>query len=332
MSSSPPPQVKPPTLRASKQKKELRPQVRFGIGEWYGRSFVSLSPEERRSYAKMQSQEEKPAQLCPFQSTAERTVDCWKPGGICSLRSYQKSTSTGLVQVNPQGSTLRTTCPSRFEEGKKIYSWIGEFILSDPGAVPIGEVPFLQRVPRIDNASPQLKREVGRIDNVLVVLNGGLLEWCPVEKQAVYFSGRKMALDFRYIAEFSGEGLPFPQVNRRPDYRSSGPKRLLPQLQVKVPALRTWGKKMAVVVDEDFFNELGNISVANDLSNAEVIWFVVRYVENPDGTIQLDRSREPFMTTLEESIRGLVAAVPIPRPKFEETIRAKFRRVTAEAS
>lgn len=331
MSSSPPLQPKRPKPRTALKKREPRPQVRFGIGEWYGRSFVSLTPEERRFYASIQLQNEKPpAQPCPFLSTTERRANCWKQGGICSLRSYERS--QGIVQVNPAGSTLRATCPSRFEEGKKVYQWIGEFILSNAGAVAIGEVPFLQRVPRIGQADPQLKREVGRIDNVLVTLSDERLEWCPVEKQAVYFSGEKMALDFQHLANFNEEGLPFPQVNRRPDYRSSGPKRLLPQLQVKVPALRTWGKKMAVVVDEDFFKQLGPISPANDLSNAEVVWFIVRYAEKPNGLIQLEPSGEPFMTTLEESIRGLVAAVPIPRPKFEDAIRARFQKATGGAS
>jgi len=206
-----------------------------------------------------------------------------------------------------------------------VYRWIGESLLGDPEAIPVGEIPFLQRVPKIRGDSPLTAREVGRIDNVLVVEKGAALEWCPVEKQAVYFSGRKMAHDFKYIAETKDEGLPFPQFSRRPDYRSSGPKRLLPQLQVKVPTLRTWGKKMAVVVDEDFFKELGAINEANHLSNAEVVWFVVRYAERPDGKVHLEPARM-FITTLEESVRGLVAAIPVPRPQFEETLRAKLKQ------
>lgn len=31
-----------------------RPQQRFGIGEWYGKSFVTLTPEERRYFAESQ--------------------------------------------------------------------------------------------------------------------------------------------------------------------------------------------------------------------------------------------------------------------------------------
>jgi hypothetical protein len=39
--------------------------------------------------------------------------------------------------------------------------------------------------------------------------------------------------------------LPCPAKHRRPDWRNSNPKGLLPQLQTKVPTIRTWCKKMA---------------------------------------------------------------------------------------
>jgi hypothetical protein len=300
-------------------------QYRFGIGEWYGKSFVQLSPEDRRGYAALQLQDSKATILCPFLSKPGKPSNCWKPGGICSLRSYEHAPTTDLVQINSSGSTFRTTCPSRFEQSQTIYKWIGESLLNSSNAVPVGEIPFLQRVPKIGDDTVQVAREVGRIDNVLVLEKDNSLEWCPVEKQAVYFSGLKMAHEFKYIVDFQREGLPFPQFNRRPDYRSSGPKRLLPQLQVKVPTLRTWGKKMAVVVDEDFFKELGNVNQTNHLSNAEVVWFVVRFREEKSGAVELEPSRI-FMTTLDDSIKALVAAIPVPRPQFEAMLKAKIKK------
>ena len=54
--------------------------------------------------------------------------------------------------------------------------------------------------------------------------------------QAVYFSGKSMENDFVQMRTWTGPGLLFPQVQRRPDFRSSGPKRLMPQLQIKVRA------------------------------------------------------------------------------------------------
>lgn len=312
-------------LTKKRGEKKTRVQYRFGIGEWYGKPFVQLSQTERQFFASIQLQENKPPVPCPFLSKPGKETSCWKPGGICSLRLYERPTPGGLVQIKSGDSSYRTTCPSRFEQNQTAYRWIGESLLGNADALPTGEIPFLQRVPNLGDETPQAIREVGRIDNVLVVENSGSLDWCPVEKQAVYFSGKKMAHEFKYMADLRDEILPFPQFNRRPDYRSSGPKRLLPQLQVKVPTLRTWGKKMAVVVDEDFFKQLGNINPANHLSNAEVIWFVVRYAELPNGSVQLEPSRM-VMTTLEESVKGLVAAVPVPRPQFEEVLRTKLKK------
>lgn len=251
---------------------------RMGISEWYGKSFVRLSKEERRFLAAIQlmPKKERPTQVCPFLSKNGKVINCWKPGGICSLRSYEKS-QMGVVGLDSRQSTVRVTCPSRFEQEDTIYRWIGEVLLGDGSAIGIGETPFLERVPLMDIASLASARKVGRIDNVLVIPESEPLQWCPVEKQAVYFSGEKMELEFRYIKDFPEDSIPFPVKNRRPDYRSSGPKRLLPQLEIKVPTLSTWGKKMAVVVDEDFFNRLGHMKEANDLSNAEVVWFIVGF-------------------------------------------------------
>ena len=49
----------------------------------------------------------------------------------------------------------------------------------------------------------------------------------------------------------------------------------MPQLQVKVPTLRRWGKKLAVAVDRAFFDALGGFSdPVQDLDEGEVLWLV----------------------------------------------------------
>src|SRR5712692_9888403 len=114
----------------------------------------------------------------------------------------------------------------------------------------IREIPFLQKlreeVPQEGDEKPGEGDFIGRIDNILVHpdMTAGL-NWCALEMQAVYFSGKSMQWEFRDIEEHPEE-LRFPVKNRHPDFRSSGPKRLLPQLQTKVPELTTWGKKMAI--------------------------------------------------------------------------------------
>jgi len=302
-----------------------RRQSRFGIGEWYGKPFTALSSKERRRFAEIQfmAEGERPLQECPFLSGSGVTAPCWKVGGVCSLRKYDWSPDTGEVSVALEEGGLRTTCPSRFEEDGKIYRWIGEVILNDPDALPAGQVNFLQRVPLIGMKEDQFagRREVGRIDNVLIVPDSMPLQWCAVEIQAVYFSGDRMDRDFEGILQ-AGDALPFPAGKRRPDYRSSGPKRLMPQLQIKVPTLRRWGKRMAVVVDEDFFKAMGRMMSVDEISNCDVAWFAVTY----DDAFRLSKG-DVCLTTLEESVQSLVAGRPVSLSEFEQRILAKLSRL-----
>lgn len=306
-----------------KVKKEAKYQYRFGIGEWYGHSFMHLTADQRRQYASAQllPKEERPKETCPFLSRPGKSVACHKEGGICSLRSYQLSAATSEVTVDPRRSTIVTICPSRFEQDATIYPWINKTILPGYSAVPIGETPFLERTPKVgeDKAT---KRKAGRIDNILVAPESNPLQWIPVEKQAVYFSGRKMMLDFQNIATMEGEALPFPVIRRRPDYRSSSAKRLLPQLQTKVGILLGWAKKTAVLVDEDFFLQFGPMKEEEHISNAHLVWFVVEYVLQ--GSNFVLKPKFSRMVTLENSIRAVIAAEPIPQPKFEETLKGKL--------
>lgn len=182
----------------------------------------------------------------------------------------------------------------------------------------IAEVGFLtpERIDGDDTASG----DVGRIDLVLVHPGLEPLRWCAVEMQAVYFSGSAMTREF--TRDFLGEGVPFPAANHRPDYRSSSTKRLMPQLQIKVPTLRRWGKKTAVVVDEAFFSSLGKMDDVSDASNADIAWFVVSLTRGK-GVARLERASCRF-TTLERAVEGLTAGLPVSLTQFESTIREKL--------
>src|SRR3989449_1407583 len=114
--------------------------------------------------------------------------------------------------------------------------------------------------------------------------------------QAVYFSGKSMENDFVQMRTWTGPGLLFPQVQRRPDFRSSGPKRLMPQLQIKVPTISRWGKKMAVVVDKAFWESLGEMREVRDISNSEIAWIIVSYGEPVSGRFTLKRHEVHFTT------------------------------------
>jgi hypothetical protein len=185
----------------------------------------------------------------------------------------------------------------------------------------LGQIGFLER-PEDDEDS---SGDVGRIDNVLVVPDSQPLSWCAVEIQAVYFQGASMTRDFNAIQEApDARKIPFPVARRQPDYRSSGPKRLMPQLQIKVPSLRRWGKKMAVVVDRGFFAAMGSMESVKHVSNCDVAWFVVDYKDSR-GRAQLVRNNVNY-TTLERSVEGLTAGMPTTLPTFEKRILAKLQK------
>lgn len=308
----------------------MKPQpklrLRFGIGEWYGKSFTFLSPDERRTFAGIQSSKgRKPSFVCPFQSTSAVEVVCNKPGGVCSLRLYQKSAPGGdVVAAEGEAGQLRTICPQRFEEGRIIYNWVGETLLGCGEPLVLGEIGFLESPS--SGEEEEAPSDVGRIDKVLVVPNSRPLAWCALEVQAVYFQGRAMRFDFQTIRMHRRNTLPFPEVSRRPDYRSSGPKRLMPQLQIKVPSLRRWGKKMAVVVDRSFFNSMGRMRTVPQISNCDVAWFVVKFEEGERG-FRLTRDAVHY-TTLEDSVEGLTAGVPVSLEVFEQRILQKLQRLS----
>mgnify|MGYP006292210491 CR=1 FL=1 len=217
---------------------------RYGIAEIYGNSFADLCPAEIRRLSAAQHGTEQ----CPFKGGK-----CTKSGGVCSLRLYADKGSRGAV---PIGDHIVTTCPNRFHDGHAAFGWVGETLLGTQRPGILTELPFL-----LSGKEQHTARAVGKIDMVLVDSESTSdIEWCALEMQAVYFSGASMSTELKELRKWQDFGLPYPRGIRRPDFRSSGPKRLMPQLQIKVPTLSRWGKKMAVIVDRAFWNSLASMS------------------------------------------------------------------------
>jgi hypothetical protein len=207
-----------------------------------------------------------------------------------------------------------------------IFRWVGETILQTDSPDVLNQIGFLDRLsPEPAEADEGSGDFIGRIDNVIVHPSRDPIDWCALELQAVYFSGMAMNREFTLLGEREYETLPFPAAHRRPDWRSSGPKRLLPQLQTKVPTIRTWGKKMAVVVDEAFFESLVGLEREKHLSNAEIAWFVVGYDEVSTGW-KLAK-RDVVFTKLDSSVKALTGGVPLSKERFEDQLRAKLSTV-----
>lgn len=78
----------------------------------------------------------------------------------------------------------------------------------------------------------------------------------------------------------------------------------MPQLGLKVPVFRRWGKKFFVAVDETFFHELPTIrEVEGGIDNSEVTWLVYGFRKKADhyGMTLL----RPVFTHWEEVVSAL---------------------------
>jgi hypothetical protein len=287
---------------------------------------AALDPLKPRENARLQVLREKLARQqaeelpCPFRTdTAHAT--CTKPGGVCSIRLYQKQNGQ-ITPIGGERGRLRALCPWRFHQDGTAFKKVGDRLLGDPNPIQAGEVGFLESTGNLDSDAGE---DVGRIDMILVKSNGapgGPMEWVAVEVQAVYFSGKNMGIEFDHLKNTQGK-LSMAREKRRPDYRSSGVKRLMPQLQTKVPTLRRWGKKMAVVVDAPFFYSMGAMTREGHVSNADIVWFLVDFIEDPaSGAYRLGVVEE-FYTTLESATLGLTGGVPLSQDAFEDRIRNK---------
>lgn len=288
--------------------------TRYGAAELYGHDFASLSPEKIRELSTVPHRE----MPCPFKPVelGKPVRRCSKKGGVCSLRQYSKDDAGVISAVGLPVST----CPHRLLEGNLVVQWVGEVLLGNAQPVVLSELPFLMGGAEGEHQDTDA---VGMIDKVLVSLQGEQLRWCALEMQAVYFSGMSMENDFKEMRTWNGPGIPFPAAHRRPDFRSSGPKRLMPQLQVKVPTISRWGKKMAVVVDKPFWDSLGHMREGRDLSNAEIAWFVVAFSGPEGGRFRLKRDAVHF-TTLTNAVEGLTGGTPVSLETFEREIRGRL--------
>lgn len=310
-----------------REKKTIPDDYRFGIGEWYGKSFVRLSPEERKHFADIQSLDrgERPQHLCLPRSTSSVEIQCTRDGGVCSLRRFHRSSDNAQVSVAPNRlGRLRTTCPYRFQQNGTIFSWIGEQILGHREPLIVSEIGLLAREPAniLESEIECDTEDVGRIDSVLVSPNHSPMRWCALEVKALHFSGSSMSKEFKMLQTFTGNGIPFPVCARVSDYRRRGLMHLLSKLQTRVPSLRRWGKKMAVVVDQDLFAALGEMESVERLSDCDIAWFVVKYDESAGEAILTPDFMQ--LTTLERALEGLTVGKPVSLQRFESRIRDKL--------
>ena len=285
---------------------------RYGISEWYGHRLLKLSAQERRNLAHAATGQNNSRPPCPFRPTIS---SCSKSGGVCSIQLYADDGSghIGTFQDPPV-----IVCPNRFEQDNLLVEWLGEIVGFPPEQVSMArEIPFMESV--------VTQKPAGKIDLVVAHESTGRLDWYGLEIQAVYFSGPGMDSEFTQQQDDRSPSPPFPDKVRRPDWRSSSAKRLMPQLQVKVPTLRRWGSKMAIAVDAPFFESIGGPSTpySRDLGDGDIIWLAPRLRLLESGQYSLERGHWEVLT-LEASCEKLLAAKTIQRSDFEAALRNKL--------
>lgn len=289
---------------------------RYGIAEWFGRPFLDLSPAERQQLARAALKKTDTVPPCPFRPNRSA---CSKSGGVCSLQRYEKDDDNRIANSEAGDSVI--VCPSRFEQGQLLGRWLAEIVGFDPERAQMArEVPFMQ--------AANTSKAAGKIDFIVAQDAGGGMRWYGLEIQAVYFSGRGMASEFERLRGDKHPSPPFPNAVRRPDWRSSSAKRLLPQLQIKAPTLRRWGSKIAVAVDRPFFESVGGASAepSRDLNDGDVIWMVPQLAPVDAGGYELRRGHWEVLT-LEDTVEKLKAARTVQRASFEQELRGKLEPI-----
>lgn len=195
------------------------------------------------------------ARRCRFRDGPCNKSSLADPIGICS------------VSDNVEAASL---CPTRFLDDGRIFR--------DAAIIAFGESASFAVFPEIRILQiPDPKRsggmkKIGKVDFVLGRIDKGVVtDFCAVEVQAAYFSGTETRSLLKHFMATKGFGT--LDTFRRPDFRSSAQKRLIPQLQLKVPVFRRWGKKFFVVVDSQFFRSLPAFRTTSP-ANSELTWLV----------------------------------------------------------
>ncbi|HEY0759172.1 MAG TPA: NotI family restriction endonuclease [Acidisarcina sp.] len=200
---------------------------------------------------------------CPFRQSACTKQGITDPLGTCSLSD---------------GETATVICPVRFLQGGRLFS--------DAGLVAFGRGQRVIAVPEfklleIPATASQKKKKIGKVDFLLAQLDehDRAVNFAALEVQSVYISGLTTRPAFKHYlrtGELSVED------RRRPDFRSSAQKRLMPQLALKVPIFRRWGKRFFVAIDSTLFATLPAMTETS-VGNAEITWLVYTFAKQAQG-------------------------------------------------
>ena len=227
--------------------------MKMHAAEIFGKGIENKSEDAQKMRAR---------KFCPFRNSPCTKVSKTDPMGICSYSN---------------GETAASVCPVRFLENNRIFEDAAKLAFGQ--GVPFAIFPEI-KILKVTDAKTNKEKKIGKVDYLIgKVESGRITDFAAVEVQAVYFSGEEMRTFFNNF--MAGKTVKIEDSYRGMDFRSSAQKRLVPQLQLKVPVFRRWGKKFFVVVDSMFFSELPKFSKTTE-GNSEVTWlaYPIKKTEN----------------------------------------------------
>lgn len=264
----------------------------FRITEVFGYSVEDTSPEA------IASRKTKP---CPFQppSTPCTKVSTTDPLGVCMFGDSHVGTPV---------------CPCRFIQNNQMFVDVAKAAFGTGKKIAVR--PEL-RILRKENG-----KKAGKVDFIIAALgaDGKPADFCALEVQAVYVSGVSY---YPIFHEFLASGIP-PQEQRGMDWLSSR-KRLIYQLNLKVPVFRRWGKKFFVAVDRQFFNQLPKMKRVSDIENSEVTWVLYDFQRQGEGARFSMSHAEFYCTEWADVEVALREGVP---PKQQEILDDVYAAMT----
>ncbi len=204
------------------------------------------------------------AKHCRFRDSPCTKSSIAEPLGVCSLSD---------------GNNAASLCPVRFLEDQRIFVDAATIAFGSGATFGVfPEIRILEIPPDKEGSRP---KKIGKVDFLLgKIVAGTITDFAAVEIQAAYFSGGSLRKVFEhFIGKRDLDGI---DTRRRPDFRSCAQKRLVPQLQLKIPVFRRWGKKFFVVVDSEFFGSLPAFP-ATTPSNSELTWLAYPIARSGDG-------------------------------------------------
>jgi hypothetical protein len=102
-------------------------------------------------------------------------------------------------------------------------------------------------------------------------------------------------------------------------------KRLIYQLNLKVPVFRRWGKKFFVAVDKQFFGALPKMKRVADIENSEVTWVLYDFKRRDEAARFSMSSAEFYFTEWADVEVALREGVP---PKQQEILDDVYAAMT----